>query len=279
MNQYVFLNERFIATENAGISFRDLAFQRGYGMFDFFRVYNGIALFLEDHLDRFYASAKNMHLPVKQSRNEMRSIIYELIQRNQINHSGIRITLTGGVSPDGYSIAEPTLVIAQQHFQPCTEEQFKKGIRLMSYEHQRQLAHVKTVDYLMAIHLQPKLKAIGADDILYYTNDLVRECPRANVFVVTKEDQIITPSQNILKGITRNKVLGLASKDFLIAEKEITINEILSSKEVFITSSTKEILPVMQIDEVVFRADNNVSQALHKQLQRLIQEYSLVTAE
>jgi D-alanine transaminase/branched-chain amino acid aminotransferase len=278
METYVFLNGEYVIANEAVLSFRDLSMQRGYGIFDFFSVQNGKPVFIEDHLNRLYASAASMHLAIKQSPGELKAIIYDLIQKNRIVNSGIRVTVTGGNSPDGYSLATPNLLVAQQHFTPLTSDQFDKGIRLMTHDHQRQLPHVKTIDYLMAIHLQPRLKEMGADDILYHNNGWIRECPRANFFLITQDEVLVTPSLQILKGITKNKVLSIAKPFMKVEEREINISELTIAKEVFITSSTKKVLPVSQIDEHVFAKDNPVSRFLHSHLTALTLN-NLVTAE
>jgi len=274
MQQWVFINENFVAASDAELSYRDLAIQRGYGIFDFFRINNGQPVFIDDHLDRFYRSADDMHLSVNYTKQELKVLIEEMINKNGIINSGIRITLTGGYSNDGYTLSKPNLIISQQHFQPCTEEQFDRGIKLMTHNHQRQLSHVKTIDYLMAIRLQPKLKSIGADDILYHDNGLIRECPRANFFLITKDNVLVTASKNILKGITRMKLLQMQQSIIPVEERDIHLDEIRSAKEAFITSSTKQILPVCQIDEHVFSGSFPFARALNAQLTEVIMQYS-----
>src|SRR4029079_13953382 len=84
----------------------------------------------------------------------------------------------------------------------------------------------------------------NADDILYHQNGIVTECPRSNFFIVTGEGRIITPSKNILKGVMRAKLIEVAATKFIVEEREITIDEIKTAKEAFITSTTKILLPV-----------------------------------
>ncbi|MGZ5190514.1 MAG: aminotransferase class IV [Flavisolibacter sp.] len=243
------MNNRILQQENALLHFKDLAVQRGYGIFDFFKFIDQQPVFLEDHLDRFFASAEEMRLPIEQTREELKDIIYQLIQKNQVADGGIRMTLTGGYSPDGYEIAAPNLILSQHHLQKPSKELFHKGLKLITYPFQRQLAHVKTIDYLMAIWLQPVVKKNKADDLLYHNNGKITECPRANIFIVTQDEKIITPSENILKGISRKKIIELAKDHFEVLEKTVTLEDIRKAKEAFISSSTKLILPVSCIDD------------------------------
>ena len=246
-----FLNDGFIALAEAGLPVTDLGVQRGYGIFDFLRITNNIPLFQDDHLDRFFYSAKEMRLPVKQTKGEMKEIISELISKNNVPDSGIRIMLSGGNSPDGYQIIQPNLVVVQQLISRPSKKISEQGIRLVTYAHQRQMPHVKTTDYLMAIWLQPWLKEKSADDVLYQQNGLVSECPRANFFIVTQSNTLVTPARNILKGVTRKKILDIAATHgCIMEERDITIDDIRLAKEAFIGSSTKRLIPVSRVDDI-----------------------------
>lgn len=266
MAKWVFLNDRFIEEENASLHFRDLSFQRGYGIFDFFRLGGHSPLFLDDHLSRFYSSAKGMHLAIPYSKAEMKAFIETLIEKNNLPDTGIRLSLTGGCSEDGFTLAKPNFLMSQHSFFPPTHEQRKTGIKLFTHNFQRQLPHIKSIDYLMAIWLQPLRLEKKADDILYHQNNIITECPRSNFFIVTTENQIITPAENILKGITRQKAIDIAKKNYEVVERNVSMEEIATAKEAFITSTTKRILPVRQIDDVVFQG-SAVSLQLYEALE------------
>lgn len=246
-SKYTIINDEFLPATEASLKITDLALQRGYGIFDFFKILNGEIKFLEDHLDRFYNSAEQMHLPVAQTRDELRAMLFELMKKNELPESGIKITLTGGYTPDGYSIAKPNIIITQQAL-ALNKGDIATGIKLITHSHQRQLAHVKTLDYLMAIWLQPLIKEKGADDVLYHSHGIVRECPRANFFIVTQDNEVITTATDILKGVIRKQLLSIKDSGFTIAERDITLEDLRQCKEAFITSSTKNILPVIAID-------------------------------
>lgn len=244
-DNYVIINGDFILKPEAKILISDLAIQRGYGIFDFFKTLNNQPIFLDDHFDRFYFSASEMNLKIDVKKEVLKSWIHQLISKNELPDSGIRITLTGGFSDDGYSIANPNLIITQSPF-IYDAQRFVNGIELVTYEHQRQLPHVKTIDYIYAIYLQRFIKEHDADEVLYHHQAEITECPRANFFIVTQNNEVITPAKNILKGITRKKILEFSRLN--IKEGTIGIREIESAKEAFITSTTKYLLPVLKID-------------------------------
>jgi len=244
---YVFINNAFIEAQKATLYIADLSIQRGYGIFDFFKTLNGKPLFLEDHLERFYNSASKMHLPITYSPAQLQDLLYTLIGKNNIPDSGIRVTLTGGYATDGYTLASPNLIITQQ---PLTVNLAMDpvGISLVTYPYQRQLAEIKTLDYLMAIWLQPLIKEQHADDVLYHADGYVKECPRANFFLINQDNEIITAQNGILKGVTRKNVMKLGHSGYKIEERDFSLEDLRNAREAFITSTTKHILPVVKID-------------------------------
>ena len=264
MSDWAFINNRFIKEEDTKLHFRDLSIQRGYGVFDFFRVVSSVPVFLEEHLDRFYFSAEQMRLVVGHRKEDLKKIIDGLIKKNAATDTGIRMTLTGGYSKDGYQLSNPNLIIALQPFSSPSSEQFKKGIKLVMFQHQRQLPQVKSIDYLMAIWLQPFVKQNNADDVLYHQNGIVTECPRSNFFIVTKDETLVTPSENILNGVMRSKIIEVAKTKFKVEEREVSTDEIKKAKESFITSTTKTILPVNQIDDYVFPPNRRLTSVIHQ---------------
>ena len=257
---YCFAQNQISLLENAGVPVGDLLVQRGYGIFDYLRVSNNKPLFIEAHLDRLFNSAEIMRLSIALSKEELKKIVADLIQKNNIPFSGIRLIIAGGDAPDGYTITKPHLIIIQQPLDAPPAQMATKGIQLVSHFYQRQLAEVKTTDYLMAIHLQPWMKSQGGDDILYYNNDTVSECPRSNIFMVSQDNTIVTPARNMLKGITRKNIIAVAEAHHLkLEQRDISLSEMKKAKEVFITSSTKRIIPVSRLDEQNFSLEGSNS--------------------
>ena len=268
---FVLINDDLVRADQASLLVGDLSIQRGYGIFDFFKTLDHAPVFLDAHLDRFFHSATQLRLPVGKTKEELKALIQVLQQINDIPDSGIRLTLTGGYAPDGYTLATPNLIITQQPVQLTSTAQFQKGIRLITYPHQRQMPDTKTIDYLMAIWLQPLIREKGADDVLYHQDGILSECPRSNFFIVTADDTLVTPSRNVLKGIIRMNVLALARTQFKVEERDIRIEELPTAKEAFITSTTRHILPVTMIDGVsIGSTPGAISQWLDMELNKLV---------
>jgi D-alanine transaminase/branched-chain amino acid aminotransferase len=244
--KYVFINNELIPEADAKIGVNDLSIHRGFGIFDFFKIIGGRPVFIEDHLNRFYRSAAAMNMEPGLDRAALKQAINRLTDLNDMPDSAIKIILTGGYSDDGYALGKPNLIIMQMPFKMENQADLKP-MKLVSYPHQRQLPGIKTIDYIQAILLRPYIKEHGADDVLYNHNGFISECPRANIFMVTDEE-VITPKDNILAGITRNKALHLSIDHYRIVERNITLDELKNAREVFVSSSSKNACPVTAID-------------------------------
>ena len=247
-NLYAYHQGQIMPLENAFLHISDLSVQRGYGIFDFFKLQQGVPLFLEDYLHRFYESARLMHLPVPLAAAELKNVLHQLFEKNQLPDSGIKMILTGGYSPDGYQLAAPNLIITQHPLTLPSTDQARQGIKIITYPYVRELAAAKTINYTAGIRLQQQIREQGADDVLYHQNGVVTEFPRSNFFIITQDNRVLTPAQDVLKGITRKNVLAVAGKKYRASEGIVTLADIAQAKEAFTTSTTKRILPIVQVD-------------------------------
>ncbi len=244
---YYFLNHRIIKASEANISIRDISVLRGFGIFDFFRTQNGRPFLIDDYLDRFTNSAKLIGLPLHLSKSEIKSMVSDLLKKNQIQEAGIRLILTGGESPNAFIPTTPNFAILIENLHWPSKEWFEKGIKLITYNYQREFSQIKTTNYLTAILLQERIKSEGAMDVLYCHADEIREVTRSNFFLI-KNGAIITPNEHILFGITRKKVIEIAKLYYPLEERTVRKEEIEQADESFMTGTTKKITPVVNID-------------------------------
>jgi len=244
------LNDQVMDLEKAHVHISDLALLRAYGIFDFFRLVDLKPLFFDDHIERFFNSADKLRLKCPVGRKNLKKMILEIIEENNILNSGLRLVLTGGESPNGYTIGEPTLFVINEPINPLPEDHFSKGIKLISHEFLRDIPEVKTINYLMGIYKLPEIQEKGALDLLFHWEGKISELTRSNFFIVDKKGKIATPGEGVLKGINRKHVLEVARKEFEVEERDIFMEELKNAKEAFITGTTKKVMPVTQVDEL-----------------------------
>ena len=245
---YAIINNSLVSIEQAAVPINDLSVQRGYGVFDFFRTQNGVALFVDEHLDRLERSAAAMHLKIPYSRKGLLEQLDQLMKQHIFPCSGIRITVTGGSSADTYTLGTPHVLITEQPLSMQNPSELHSGFRLITYEHMRELPHIKTINYMMGIWLQPQVKAAGADDVLFMKEGSISELPRSNIFIISKSGTLITPSENILHGITRAKILTLSKAILPVEVRPVSLTELKEAAEAFVTSTTKRLIPVLSVD-------------------------------
>jgi branched-chain amino acid aminotransferase len=248
--EFAFVNGDIMPIEKAKIGITDLGLLRGYGIFDFFRAIDGKTIYLDKHLDRFERSMAYMHMESPFSRAELRENILKIAELNHAPLLGLKLIATGGYSLDGYTPTTPNILITGK---PFTIPPFEKGLKLMLFDHVRDMSEVKTLNYSFPISQLMTLNANGFDDVLYHRNNSVSESSRSNVFIV-KNGVLITPKSDILRGVTRQFLMDLAMNEMPVEERDVTVSEVLDADEVFLSGSSKRVAPVIQVNDKHFES-------------------------
>lgn len=246
-----FLNNNFIEKERAFISVNDIGLLRAYAVFDYLKTYFGKPFHISDHINRLFNSAKFIGLKIPKSRIEIKDIVNELIKINKFPESSVRIIVTGGQSPDGKKGGEPNLIITCEPRNEIDKSFYLTGVKLKTVQDYREAPIAKTINYTMAIKYLNEFVPQGFFEVLYVHNSKITECTSSNIFFI-KGKKLITPKDEMLPGITRQVVINQSSKYFDIEERNIYLHEIYDFDEAFITSTDKEVLPVIAIDNHSF---------------------------
>jgi branched-chain amino acid aminotransferase len=150
---------------------------------------------------------------------------------------------------------------------------YENGVKLIKVEHVRDLPEIKSLNYIVPITTLPRWKAENAYDVLYHKNGEISESSRSNFFIV-KGENIFTPNKDILRGITRNKVIECAkSLGFQVEESVVNLAMLESADEAFITSSTKGLLAVTQVDDLkIGDKEGEISNAIRQRFLETVNE-------
>jgi D-alanine transaminase/branched-chain amino acid aminotransferase len=212
------------------------------------RTYNGKPFMPDYYMERLFQSANLMGLEVPTNETEIIYYVGELLGLSNLPDCAFRFLLTGGYSLDSMSVVQPNFVIIAENLPLEVPERFEKGVKIITSEHLRELPEIKSTNYMKPILLAKEMKSKNAYDVLYYKNDEISELSRSNFFIF-KGDTLITPSTNILKGITRRLVLELANEHFKVEERLVYLDELKEVDEAFTTGTTKKVTPIVQIDD------------------------------
>ena len=256
MPHHCYFNGVLSPVETTNIHITDLGLLRGYGLFDYFRTYNGRPFQWDWYWERFERSSKLMRLPNPILKEDAYKVVLSLIEQCGLADCGIRFVLTGGYSEDSMKMSKPNLLIISEDIHPVKQKEYETGIKVISHEYVRDYPDLKSTDYKHLMILQADIKDAEASDVLFHKRGYISELSRSNVFLV-KNNVLITPNRKILRGITRRLVLELAKDHFKIEERNVELKELLESDEAFTTSSTKKVLPITQIDNKII-ADGKV---------------------
>lgn len=241
---YSYFNDEILEYKDLNLHISDLQFQRGYGIFDYFRCRDGKINWLDDYTDRLFSSISLADLEPKLSKEDFKMIVHELQRKNGLDNGAFKVIVTGGYSENLESVTDrANVIIMNVPWKRPPAASFEQGVNLISCEYQRPNAEIKTLNYFNSLKLQKKMRDYMAIDVLYHT-DLISECSRANVFFVTG-GKIYSPQRNILHGITRKQILKAFPE---IRVKDIEIGRLHDFDEMFITSTSRDVTPVVSVE-------------------------------
>ena len=250
-NLVYYVNGHYVAADQAALGLNDLGIVRGYGVFDLLRTYDGKLFKLHEHVLRLERSAALIGLELPWSPAEIEAIARATYMRNAIANATIRIIVTGGAADDFMTPQQrPTLIVMVNPIGIPAPEQQSHGVKVITTRIERMMPTVKSLNYITAIMAMQAARRVGAVEAIYRTaDDRITEGTRANFFIF-RDNRLITPQTDVLGGITRDVVLEIAGDDFEVVEAPLFYADLATCDEAFLTSSTKEILPVTQIDDL-----------------------------
>jgi branched-chain amino acid aminotransferase len=245
-----YVNGSYVKKENAYIHVNDIGLLRGYAVFDYLKTYHSKPFRLKDHLERLQNSAKYIGLKISKSNSGIAEICNTLLEKNGFAESNIRIVVTGGVGKDSKTKGESSLIITCEPRIVMDASFYTDGIRIKTVTGKREISFSKTCNYISAINNLEIYRNEGFSEVLYVLGGKIFECTSSNIFII-KGNDLITPSEEILYGITRKVIFETAGRLFKIIERGVMLDEALKADEVFISSTEREIMPVIGIDDKI----------------------------
>ncbi len=228
-------------TEDPMVSAFDEGLLYGYGVYETLRVYSGVPFRSGEHIRRLQKSAELVGLPVP-SASSLSDAVAKTISANRLKEGALRVVLTAG-SKSWWGQASPSLLVLAKSL-PKQPPSFKA----ITVPFHRDVAKAKTLNCLTSILARQEASLKGADEALFTLEGNVLEGTTANIFAV-KGNEIITPKEGVLDGITRGIVVEIAKgKGFHVKERRLPVDELYGSDEIFLTGSVKQVIPVREVD-------------------------------
>jgi len=269
-----YIDGEFIREDHANISVKDIIVLRGYGVFDFMITYNKRPFHMQDHVARLKNSAAEIGLELRHSSSDICDIINQTIQQNPHHReSNVRVVYTGGISPDGVTPqGNGILMVMVTPKYEMPESWYENGAAIMTIDMERFMPAAKSTNYLTAVFAQQEAKKKECIEAVYVDKqNRLLEGTTTNIFAV-KNDIVITPPNLILPGITREVVIGLVKKRYKLELRHIHLDELKDVNEIFLTASSKEIVPIVKIDDIAISSSRPGKQT--REIMRLFREYT-----
>jgi branched-chain amino acid aminotransferase len=258
---YVYLNGAFVKSDAAMVSFFDQGFLYGDGIFESFRSIGDRLYQFPQHYQRLLQSAAALLYPVPFSQQELEAILLELRQRNGLHEAYYRITITRGKGQIGFQRTmenDLTCLVVGTEFQALDRASYQHGIQLRVAQTRRNAPEainpkIKSTSNLNSLLGKLEAKASGVFEVIMLNNKQhICEGASSNIFW-TKGRWVFTPdgSTGLLEGVTRSTIMRLCEEylNMRVISGEFKLQDLKFSDEVFITSTSLEVMPVVKVDD------------------------------
>lgn len=275
MPEIAWVNGTFLPLANAMVHVEDRGFQYADSVYEVLRTYRGRPFAVDEHLARFASSLAAIRL--EYAVDQLRPIIAEAVTRAGFAEAIIYIQITRGVAArrrDFPVPVKPTVVLTVRELHPMDRAARERGIAVLTVPDNRWgRCDIKTVALLANVLAYNDAVQRGAQDAVFIAaDDTVNEATAGNIFIVT-HGTLRTPPKGpqLLAGVTRDKILAAARAAAVpVREERFTRSELRTADEVFLTSTTTEVLPVTRVDGQVIGTgrQGSLTRQLHEEFHR-----------
>lgn len=279
MHRFLLHNDEIHETGDLTISPGQTGFMTGWGVFSTIRIYDGILFAFDRHFERMRHDAQKMRVPFPADAIWLEEQLYRLIRANKAEDATLRVNIVrnhGGLF-EGHAPKPPFDLIAFT----ANVNDWGPTCRLGVIRHGRhagnEFAGIKYTSWSQNLTWYERAHEQGWDEVvLLNEREEVAECTSANIFVA-QDGVVYTPplASGCLPGVTRAVLLEEVSpaSGWAIQEKTLSLKDLESADEVFITSTTRELLPVMEIEGLMLKGGRKICEALAQELRNYIGAY------
>lgn len=254
----VFLNGRLVARSEARLDLDDAGFLAGDGIFETLRADEGVPALLDEHLDRLFASLPVLRLEIPWPRASLREQVLQLAaSETPRGPAKLRVTVTRGSAgdpdaPGGPSA--PTCLVTARAYVPPPPDVYARGVEVEVSRHLRHphpLQQLKCTSWQWSLFQRREASGARVFDVIQFNDaGCLAEGSFTNVFVVDVDGVVRTPApaEGCLPGVTRAAVLEIARRTLPVREGDVDRATLAGAREIFLTSSLVEVVPVRAVD-------------------------------
>lgn len=238
-------------------------------IYEVFRVIDGVALFLEDHLQRLKKTCEmSKHCPGF-SPEEIFTQVYKLINRNHLKAGNVKIVLYRDARSGVH-----LLVYIHPHQYP-THEDFQNGVAVTLFKGERDNPNAKIMDVkLRQATNVVKQKQEVYETLLVDSSGCITEGSRSNVFFIRNNQVITPPLADVLPGITRKHIVEICRELHVeVRQEKVLARSLVVMEALFISGTSRKVLPVNRVDELEFEALHPVTLKIMEAFDQKVQQY------
>jgi len=273
----IYLNGKFLPIEQAFVPVLDRGFIFGDGIYEVIPVYSHLPFRLDEHLTRLQQSLDGIRLANPYPLSHWRSLIESLVAQNEGEDQYLYLHITRGVARRDHAFpagVEPTVFMMSTPLVTPNQELLDNGVAAITAQDNRWgRCDIKAISLLPNVLLRQLAVDAHTMETILLRDGLLTEGAASNIFIV-RNDVLLAPPKDhrMLPGITYDLVLELAAANAITHEvRDITEHELRSAQEIMLTSSTKEILPIVRLDAQP--VGNALPGGVFRQLNQLYQNY------
>ncbi|MFT6559226.1 D-amino-acid transaminase [Sneathiella sp.] len=280
MSRIAYVNGQYVPHKEASVHIEDRGYQFADGVYEVIPIIAGKMIDADGHLDRLWRSMNELRIEEPMKRRPMELVMREVLRKNGVETGLIYMQVTRGVAPRDHPFpadAFPSLVMtAKKTSLEKSARKAEEGVAVVTVPDIRwQRCDIKSVSLLPNILAKQEAVEKGAYEAFQVDEDgMVTEGSSTNAWIVDQDGTLITrPTNNsILAGITRAALLDLLEKNKIKFElRAFSKEELLNAREVFLTSSSSYVQPVIKVDDVVI--GNGKPGSIATNLRTVFKEY------
>ncbi len=257
----IIVNDQILERESFSVDIEDRGYQFGDGVYEVVRIYNGKFFTLEEHLNRLESSAEKIKMRLPVSITSLKASVSQLIQLEGIQDGIIYIQVSRGFAKRVHSFPAQAQSLLVAYASPFARpvEYLKNGVATVLSEDIRWLrCDIKSINLLANVLAKETARESNAYEAILHRGETITEGSSTNIWIVANGKLITHPVSNlILNGITRQVVIQLAKElNFEVVEQEFTITDLIHADEVFLSSTTSEVMPITQVDQHIIGDGN-----------------------
>lgn len=250
----VIVNNQIVDRKDAKVDIEDRGYQFGDGVYEVIRVYGRKMFTADEHLDRFFTSAEKIRLNIPYEKSELMNMLNVLIEENKVETGSIYMQITRGAARRNHVFPGgeiESVLTAYTNEVPRPETALEEGVHTVIADDIRWLrCDIKSLNLLPNLLAKQGALEKGCYEAILHRDGIVTEGSSSNAYIVTDGKIRTHPANNlILNGITRQVVIQLCKDNNIpLVEEAFHLEDLRSADEVFITSTTSEVMPVVKID-------------------------------